>query len=70
MQRSYAEDNSRIAGFIGSLYLNKTDNLSIMLVREGLASCNEFSLDRSPFGKELKAAEEEAKKSRKNVREV
>ncbi|KAG0145579.1 hypothetical protein CROQUDRAFT_658503 [Cronartium quercuum f. sp. fusiforme G11] len=61
------EATDKSGGFIGSLYLNKTDNLSIMLVREGLASCNDFSLDRSPFGKELKAAEEEAKKLRKNL---
>lgn len=57
-------------GFIGSLFFNKTENLSVLLVREGLASCNEFSLDRSPYGKELLAAEEEAKKNRKNVSHV
>lgn len=57
-------------GFIGSLYLNKTENLSVILVREGLATCHEFTLDRSPHAKELKAAEEEAKNAKKNVCEI
>ncbi|MBW0476193.1 hypothetical protein O181_015908 [Austropuccinia psidii MF-1] len=61
------ESTDKSGGFIGILYFNKTENLAIHLVKEGLASCNEFSLDRSPFGKELKIAEEEAKKARKNL---
>lgn len=61
------EATDKSGGFIGSLFFNKTENLSVILVREGLASCNEFSLDRSPYGKELLAAEEEAKKNRKNL---
>ncbi|OAV88251.1 hypothetical protein PTTG_01501 [Puccinia triticina 1-1 BBBD Race 1] len=61
------ESTDKSGGFIGGLFLNKTDNLALLLVKEGLASCNEFSLERSPYGKELKAAEDEAKQKQKNL---
>lgn len=61
------EATDKSGGFIGALFLNKNDNLAVTLVKEGLASCNEFSLDRSLYGKELKSAEEEAKRNRKNL---
>ncbi|KAA1117277.1 hypothetical protein PGT21_001942 [Puccinia graminis f. sp. tritici] len=51
----------------GGLFLNKTDNLALLLVKEGLASCNEFSLERSPYGKDLKSAEDDAKQNHKNI---
>ncbi|KAH9448966.1 hypothetical protein MJO29_009850 [Puccinia striiformis f. sp. tritici] len=61
------ESTDKSGGFIGGLFLNKTDNFALQLVKEGLASCNEFSLDRSPYGKELKTAEDQAKLTHKNL---
>jgi len=61
------ESTDKSGGFIGGLFLNKSDNFGLMLVKEGLASCNEFSLERSPYGKELKTAEDEAKQNHKNM---
>ncbi|KNZ57389.1 hypothetical protein VP01_2171g1 [Puccinia sorghi] len=62
------ESTDKSGGFIGGLFLNKSDNFGLLLVKEGLANCNEFSLERSPYGKELKTAEDEAKQNHKNVR--
>lgn len=39
-----------------------------MMVREGLASVNEYSAQQTTYGKELMDAEEEAKAGRKHVR--
>ncbi|KAA1070910.1 hypothetical protein PGTUg99_000500 [Puccinia graminis f. sp. tritici] len=61
------ESTDKSGGFIGGLFLNKTDNLALLLVKEGLASCNEFSLERSPYGKDLKSAEDDAKQNHKNL---
>jgi endonuclease YncB( thermonuclease family) len=40
----------------------------VTLVREGLATVDEYSADRLSASKDLKAAEEEAKVARRNVR--
>jgi staphylococcal nuclease domain-containing protein 1 len=55
-------------GFIGAIYLSKTENYAAMMVREGLASVNEYSASQTSFGKELLDAETEAKAARKHVR--
>ena len=44
-------------GFIGALYLNKTENAAITLVREGLASVHEYSAENLPWAKLLYDAE-------------
>ena len=44
-------------GFIGSLYLNKTENAALALVREGFASVHTFSADSLPWAKQLYDAE-------------
>ncbi|TFL04337.1 transcription factor [Pterulicium gracile] len=48
-------------GFIGALYINKTDNAAIALVREGLASIHPPSADGLSWAKQLYEAEAEAK---------
>ena len=57
-------DTDRSGGFIGMLYVNKTENLAVSLVREGLATVAQTS----HVSKDLKDAEDEAKASRKNVK--
>lgn len=44
-------------GFIGALYINKTDNAAIALVREGLASIHPPSADGLSWAKQLYEAE-------------
>ena len=44
-------------GFIGALYLNKTENAAVALVREGLATVHGYSADGLPFAKQLYDAE-------------
>ncbi|KAK7005600.1 nonsense-mediated mRNA decay factor [Favolaschia claudopus] len=44
-------------GFIGSLYVNKTDNAAVTLVREGLATVHSFSADGLPWSRQLYDAE-------------
>jgi len=57
----------KTGGFIGAMYLNKTENAAITLVKEGLASVHAFSAEGLSWAKALMEAEEEAKKARKNV---
>jgi len=61
------DSTDKQGGFIGSMYIGG-NNVAVELVREGLASVHSFSADGLPFGRELTAAEEEAKNAKKNVR--
>ncbi|KAI0311712.1 hypothetical protein OF83DRAFT_1149705 [Amylostereum chailletii] len=54
-------------GFIGALYVNKTENAALALVKEGLATVHAFSAEGLPWARQLYDAEEEAKKARRNV---
>ncbi|TFK44793.1 hypothetical protein BDQ12DRAFT_702162 [Crucibulum laeve] len=54
-------------GFIGSLYLNKTENAALTLIKEGLASVHSFSADGLSWARQLYDVEAEAKKSRRNI---
>jgi staphylococcal nuclease domain-containing protein 1 len=54
-------------GFIGSLYLNKTENFGISLLKEGLAQVHEYSAEGMSTSKQLFEAEAEAKAAKKNV---
>ncbi|KAK0226010.1 hypothetical protein IW262DRAFT_1540191 [Armillaria fumosa] len=54
-------------GFIGSLYLNKTENAAIILVREGLATVHSFSAETLPWARHLYDAEAEAKAAKRNL---
>ncbi|KAF7306137.1 Transcriptional factor [Mycena chlorophos] len=54
-------------GFIGSLYLNKTENAAIALVKEGLANVHSFSADGLSWSKQLYDAEAAAKAAKLNL---
>ncbi|TKY87388.1 hypothetical protein EX895_004065 [Sporisorium graminicola] len=57
----------KVGGFIGALYLNKTDNLAVSLVEGGLATVHSYSAEATPFYKALAEAEEKAKASKLGV---
>lgn len=44
-------------GFIGALYMNKTENAAITLVKEGLATVHSFSAEGLGYAKHLFDAE-------------
>ena len=44
-------------GFIGTLYLNKTENAAITLVKEGLATVHQFSAESLSWAPQLYDAE-------------
>lgn len=50
-------DVDKSGGFIGALYLNKTENAAITLVREGLATVHSYSADNLPWARQLYDAE-------------
>ncbi|KAJ7251525.1 hypothetical protein B0H12DRAFT_1119396 [Mycena haematopus] len=54
-------------GFIGSLYLNKTENAAVTLVKEGLATVHSFSADGLAWSRQLYDAEAEAKAAKRNI---
>ncbi|KAF9012412.1 transcription factor [Cyathus striatus] len=54
-------------GFIGTLYLNKTENAAIALVREGLATVHAYSADGLSWSRQLYDVEAEAKKAKRNI---
>lgn len=51
------ESIDKSGGFIGSLYLNKTENAALALVKEGLASIHSFSAEGLSWAKQLFEAE-------------
>ncbi|KZS98346.1 transcription factor [Sistotremastrum niveocremeum HHB9708] len=57
----------KTGGFIGALYLNKTENAAIALVQEGLATVHAYSAEGLSWSNQLFAAEEAAKKERRNI---
>ena len=44
-------------GFIGALYVNKTENVAVTLVKEGLATVHAFSAEGLSYAKQLFDAE-------------
>lgn len=40
-------------GFIGALYLNKTENAAVALVREGLGTVHDYSAENLSWAKSL-----------------
>ncbi|CDO69288.1 hypothetical protein BN946_scf184976.g7 [Trametes cinnabarina] len=60
-------DADKSGGFIGALYLNKTENAAITLVKEGLATVHPYSADNLAWAKQLYEAEEEAKQAKRNI---
>ncbi|KAF8967855.1 hypothetical protein BDZ97DRAFT_1801575 [Flammula alnicola] len=61
------ESIDKSGGFIGSLFINKTENAALTLVKEGLATVHPFSADGLPWARQLYDAEEEAKKAKLNI---
>ncbi|AFR93247.2 nuclease domain-containing protein 1 [Cryptococcus neoformans C23] len=61
------DSTDRSGGFIGTMYASGGVNVAVELAREGLAFVHERSAELLPFGKELLAAEEQAKKEKKNI---
>lgn len=60
------DTTDKSGGFIGAMYAGG-NNVAVELVRQGLASVHEPSAKNLPFGGELQAAEDEAKKAKRNV---
>lgn len=50
-------DADKSGGFIGALYLNKTENAAVTLVKEGLATVHAYSAENLPWAKQLYDAE-------------
>ncbi|KAJ7072239.1 hypothetical protein C8F01DRAFT_1205852 [Mycena amicta] len=57
----------RTGGFVGSLYINKTDNVAVALVKEGLATVHGFSAEGLSWSKQLYDAEAAAKAAKLNI---
>jgi staphylococcal nuclease domain-containing protein 1 len=51
----------KVGGFIGAMYLNKSDNLAVDLVESGLVSLHRYSAETLSFGNQLMEAENKAK---------
>ena len=51
------DTTDKSGGFIGTLYLNKTENAAVQLVREGLATVHSYSADGLSWSKQLYDAE-------------
>ncbi|KAL1590632.1 hypothetical protein WHR41_00807 [Cladosporium halotolerans] len=60
------EDNDKVGGFIGTLYVNR-ENFAKLLVEEGLASVHAYSAEKTGNAAELFAAEQKAKDLRKGL---
>ncbi|KAK8869858.1 hypothetical protein IAR55_000426 [Kwoniella newhampshirensis] len=61
------DSTDKSGGFIGAMYAPGGANVAVELVREGLATVHTYTAENLPFGRELIAAEEEAKKEKKNI---
>ncbi|KAG9094261.1 hypothetical protein FRC07_011333, partial [Ceratobasidium sp. 392] len=61
------EATDKTGGFIGALYLNKTENAAVTLVREGLATIHDYSAEALPWSKLLYEADVEAKANKRNI---
>ncbi|KAF9978105.1 hypothetical protein BGZ73_003677 [Actinomortierella ambigua] len=57
----------KTGGFIGSMFLNKNDNVAVALLEEGLATIHSYSADQSKHANQLYAAERLAQTARKNI---
>lgn len=51
------ESIDKSGGFIGSLYFNKTENVALNLVKEGLATVHSFSAEGLSWARQLFDAE-------------
>lgn len=51
------ESIDKSGGFIGTLYVNKTENVALTLLKEGLATVHEYSAEGIPWARQLREAE-------------
>jgi len=51
------ESIDKSGGFLGSLYINKTENVALTLVKEGLATVHSFSAEGLSWARLLTEAE-------------
>ncbi|CED84878.1 Transcriptional coactivator p100 [Phaffia rhodozyma] len=61
------ETVDKVGGYIGAMYVNKTENVAVELVRAGLAQVHAYTAESLPFARQLFAAEEEAKRNKANL---
>lgn len=61
------ESIDKSGGFIGSLFLNKSENAALTLIKEGLATVHSFSADGLSWARQLYEAEEEAKQAKRKI---
>ncbi|KAF9425874.1 hypothetical protein BGZ76_003048 [Entomortierella beljakovae] len=61
------ESQDKTGGFIGTMWLNKTENVAAQLLSEGLATVHGYSADQSKHSGLLYASERAAKEERKNI---
>ncbi|KAF9962841.1 hypothetical protein BGZ65_007643 [Modicella reniformis] len=61
------ESLDKAGGFIGTMWLNKSENVASLLLEEGLAEIHSYSADQSKHAAHLYAAEHVAKQGRKNL---
>jgi staphylococcal nuclease domain-containing protein 1 len=51
------ESVDKTGGFIGALYVNKTENAAISILQEGLATVHSYSTEALPWARQLYDAE-------------
>jgi len=65
--RIEVETMDKSDNFLGSMFLNNRVNLAVDLLQQGYASIFGFSAAKSPYSRELFAAEREAKEARRGL---
>jgi staphylococcal nuclease domain-containing protein 1 len=61
------ETIDKAGNYLGSVFLNNRTNLAVDLLQQGYASIFGFSATKSPYSKELYAAERQAKDAKKGI---
>ncbi|KDN53500.1 hypothetical protein K437DRAFT_252861 [Tilletiaria anomala UBC 951] len=57
----------KVGGFIGAVFVNRTENIAVGLVENGLAEVHAYSAENVSFGAQLMAAETQAKSQKKGM---
>lgn len=57
----------KVGGFIGAMYLNKSENWAVSLVESGLVSLHRYSAETLSFGNQLIEAESKAKAAKAGI---
>jgi staphylococcal nuclease domain-containing protein 1 len=51
------ESTDKSGGFIGALYVNKTENAALSLLKEGLATVHDYSAEGLSWARQLRESE-------------